>query len=93
MGLCLTSFGGASKMISIVTTTVSTIVSSSSTSLSALLGTAGTLTLLASLAMKELAASRGENLAFFSRNLTVVILPLFLVFSFIVFTNVWEILS
>jgi hypothetical protein len=93
MGLCLTDLSGGSKMISIVTTTVSTIVTSSSTSLLAALGIAGMLTLLASLAIKELASSGGEDLVFFGRNLIVVILPLVFVFSFLVFINVWGILS
>ncbi len=81
-------------MISVITTTASTIGIASVAGLVPLLGIAGVITLLATLFMKELAIN-GEHsrLRLFGRTLDVVILPLFFVFSFIVATKVWEILS
>jgi hypothetical protein len=85
---------GRGKMISTVTTTVSTIVSSSAAvGLLASLGVAGVLTLVGSLVMKELATSEGFRQRLFKRNLDIIVLPLFFAFSFIVFMKVWEIFS
>ena len=81
-------------MGTVVTTTVSTlIISSAASGLHAQLGVAGVLTLVAFLVMKELAPGEGIRFRFFGRNLDVVILPLFFVFSFIVSVKVWEIIS
>ena len=81
-------------MGTMVTTTVSTvIISSAASGLQAQLGVAGVLTLVAFLVMKELASDEGLRFRLFGRNLDIVILPLFFVFSFIVSVKVWEILS
>jgi hypothetical protein len=57
------------------------------------LGAAGVLTLIASLAIKELAVNGGNRGRSFGRNLDIVILPLLFVFSFILFMKVLEIFS
>ena len=81
-------------MISTVTTTVSTIVSSSTVGgLVGSLGAAAVLTLIASLAIKELATHGVVKVKLFSQNLVVVVLPLLFVFTFIVSMAVLEILS
>jgi len=79
-------------MISTVTTTVSTIVSSSTVGgLAGSLGLAAVFTLIASLAIKEL-ATHGVRVRLFSHNLQVIVLPLLFVFSFILSMAVLEIL-
>ncbi|MDY6907605.1 MAG: hypothetical protein SV910_05155 [Chloroflexota bacterium] len=81
-------------MISTVTTTVSTIVSSSAVSgLMASLGIAGVLTMIASLAMKELATAEGTRFRAFGRHLNILILPLIFVFLFIVVLEILRVLS
>ena len=79
-------------MISTVTTTVSTIVSSSTVGgLLGSLGLAAVFTLIAVLAIKEL-ATNGVRVRLFSHNLQVIVLPLLFVFSFILSMAVLEIL-
>jgi len=80
-------------MISTVTTTVSTVVTTSAAGLVASIGVAAVVTLIASLSMSEILAGAGNRQTFFARNLDAVILPLLFVFSFIVSTKVWQILS
>jgi hypothetical protein len=71
-------------MISSITTTVSTIVSSASVGELLSLGIATIITLIASLAIKELATGEGITAKLLNRNLDVVIIPLLFVFCFIV---------
>ncbi len=80
-------------MISTVTTAVITIASIAVVpGLLTTLGLGGALTLISCLVMKQFATDQGPRMAFFSRNLDIVILPLLFVFSFIAFMKVWEIL-
>jgi len=80
-------------LISSVTTIVSTTLSSSAAGVLALLGVAGPITLIASLFMKESLTGKGLRFRAFNRNLDIITLPLFFVFSFIVSVTVWGILS
>ena len=81
-------------MITTITTAVSTIVSSTEVSgLLASLGAAAVLTLIASLVMKELATQGAVRMRLFSHNLSIITLPLFFVFSFILSIKAWELLA
>ncbi|MBI2866325.1 MAG: hypothetical protein HYX99_03070 [Chloroflexi bacterium] len=78
-------------MISTVTTTVSTIVSSSATAgLFVSMAVAAVFTLVGALVMRELATSGGLKLRLFSRNLSLVVLPLLFVFAFLVALRLWD---
>ena len=81
-------------MISTVTTTVSTIVSSSSVSGLVLgLGLMAVLTLILSLAIKEVATHGVSGWRTFNHNLGIITLPLLFVFLFILSTMIIELIA
>ena len=81
-------------MISTVTTTTTTTVTSASIALGAALGVAAVVSLIAFLAMRELAtASEGPRLKTFGRYLSVGIVPLAIAFAVIVVMKILDVLS
>lgn len=82
------------QMISTVTTSVVAILmSSSGAGVLAAVGAAAVATLIASLVMKELATNAGAKVMTWGRNLNIVSVALLVVFAFMVFVKVWEIIS
>ena len=76
-------------MISTVTTAVSAVVSTASASLLVSLSLSAVLTLVILLVVKQMvAAGHSFRISVVQRNLDIVILPLLLVFSFILFVTV-----